>query len=141
MSNFSLSLFALNIKKRVDPLDTILQTILDNKIVSLDDVKLQKDGINLVTDSLLAIRQLATEEYNPKTKEDLVFLLACSTHKLPLLCTRQINEEERKLLENEVKLTIKAFLKVKQKFPHIESTYSRLMSEAFNFMNEGVTSN
>ena len=122
-------------------MDTILQTILVNKMVSLDDVKLQKEGINLVTDSLLAIRQLATEEYNPKTKEDLVFLLACSTHKLPLLCSRPINDGERKLLENEVKLTIEAFLKVKQKFSHIESSYSRLMSEAFTFLNEGVASN
>lgn len=89
---------------------------------SLKDKELLGKGIELLAQGILAIRQLSSENFNRKVKEDYIFLLSDSIHKLPYLClaesAQELGKEYRTLLENEIKLVIKAIEKYNMKFPH-----------------------
>lgn len=96
---------------------------MNDQLKSLTDKELNEKGLDLMVKGILAIRQLTSEDYNSKIKEDFTFLLADAIHKLPTLCLnlpsgKQTTSEKRILLEREVLLAMKAIEKFNFKFPH-----------------------
>lgn len=91
------------------------------RLHSFTDNELRIKGIQLLEQGVLAIRQLSSEDYNSKVKEDFVFQLSDSIYKLPSLLFSTDDSyilKNRPLIENEMKLAIKAFETFNGKFPH-----------------------
>jgi hypothetical protein len=94
-------------------------SISDLGLQSLNNHELRETGIYLMDLGISAIRQLTSENYNGKVKDDIIFLLSDSIHKLPKLCLSHESEEtNRDLILKEIDLVMMAFCKFNEKFPH-----------------------